>query len=267
MRFVTSHPRYMSERVIDAVAETPALCEMFHIPFQSGDDDILREMARGYTAKRFLEIVEKIRARLPDAAITADAIVGFPGETEEQFENTLKLMEAVKFDQLNTAAYSPRPHTPAALWENQVDEKVKKDRLRRINELAATHALERRQRYLGRIEEVLVEKRNEKRPEQVKGRNRGLPRLLRRRHRRTQGKLVPVRIVEAKAYSLVGELEDNRFVGGRYDADEAAARCSTCERARVEVLRSMINFSSQKLRSCVSARPCALTRRRHASHS
>ena len=222
MRFVTSHPRYMSERVIDAVAETPALCEMFHIPFQSGDDDILREMARGYTAKRFLEIVEKIRARLPDAAITADAIVGFPGETEEQFENTLKLMEAVKFDQLNTAAYSPRPHTPAALWENQVDEKTKKERLRRINELAATHALERRQRYLGRIEEILVEKRNEKRPEQVKGRNRqGCPVFFDGDIDELKGKLVPVRIVEAKAYSLVGELEDNRFVGGRYDADEA----------------------------------------------
>jgi tRNA-2-methylthio-N6-dimethylallyladenosine synthase len=220
MRFVTSHPKYMSERVIDAVAETPALCEMFHIPFQSGDDQILKDMARGYTAKRFLEIVEKIRARLPDAAITADAIVGFPGETEEQFENTLKLMEAVKFDQLNTAAYSPRPHTPAALWDNQVDEKVKKDRLRRINDLAAVHALERRQRYLGRIEEVLVEKRNEKRPEQVKGRNRqGCPVFFEGDIDELKGKLVPVRIVEAKAYSLVGEMQGDRFVGGRYDAE------------------------------------------------
>lgn len=219
MRFVTSHPKYMSERVIDAVAETPALCEMFHIPFQSGDDKILQDMARGYTAKRFLQIVEKIRARLPDAAITADAIVGFPGETEEQFQNTLKLMELVKFDQLNTAAYSARPHTPAALWENQVDEKTKKDRLRRINDLAAQHALERRQRYLGRIEEVLVEKRNEKRPEQVKGRNRqGCPVFFEGDIDDLKGKLVPVRIVEAKAYSLVGEIEDNRFVGGKYDA-------------------------------------------------
>ena len=92
---------------------TAALC-------QSGDDDILRDMARGYTAQRFKEIVAQIRSRLPDAAITADAIVGFPGETEEQFENTLQLMPDVKFDQLNTAAYSPRPHTPAALWTNQV---------------------------------------------------------------------------------------------------------------------------------------------------
>jgi len=219
MRFVTSHPKYMSGRVIDAVAETPALCEMFHIPFQSGDDEILRRMARGYTAKRFLQIVEKIRERVPDAAITADAIVGFPGETEVQFENTLKLMEAVKFDQLNTAAYSPRPHTPAAEWGNQVDETVKKARLARINALAGKHALERRQRYLGRVEEVLVEQRNPKRPEQVKGRNRqGCPVFFIGDADELKGRLVPVRITEALTYSLVGELEETAFVGGRYDA-------------------------------------------------
>merc|ERR1719198_2741739 len=114
---------------------------MFHIPFQSGDDEILRAMERGYTAERFKQIVAQIRARLPDAAITADAIVGFPGETDEQFENTLQLMRDVRFDQINTAAYSPRPHTPAAVWGDQVEEGVKKERLRRINELAAEHAL------------------------------------------------------------------------------------------------------------------------------
>uniref|UniRef100_A0A7S3AP46 Radical SAM core domain-containing protein n=1 Tax=Haptolina ericina TaxID=156174 RepID=A0A7S3AP46_9EUKA len=223
MRFVTSHPRYMSPRVVDAVAETSALCEMFHIPFQSGDDDILREMARGYTAKRFLEIVDHIRQRIPDAAITADAIVGFPGETEEQFENTLELMRAVKFDQLNTAAYSPRPHTPAALWDNQLSESVKKDRLARINALAAEHALERRQRYMGRLVEVLVEQRNPRYPNQVKGRNRqGCPVFLEGDIDQLKGKLVPVRITEAHNYFLVGVPETNKFAGGRY-VDEGDA--------------------------------------------
>ena len=224
MRFVTSHPRYMSPRVIDAVAETPALCEMFHIPFQSGDDDILREMGRGYTAARFKEIVAQIRERIPDAAITADAIVGFPGETEEQFENTLKLMEEVQFDQLNTAAYSPRPHTPAALWENQVDESVKKERLQRINRLAGEHALARRQRYLGRLEEVLVEQRNIKDPKQVKGRTRqGCPVFLEGDIDELKGELVPVRITEAFNYYLVGEMERDRFAGGRYTDDGEGA--------------------------------------------
>jgi len=206
MRFVTSHPRYMSERVVKAVAEMPALCEMFHVPFQAGDDDVLKAMERGYTAKRYIQIVDQIRTHCPDAAITADAIVGFPGETEEQFQATLDLMEHVKFDQLNTAAYSPRPHTPAALWENQVDEEAKVDRLQRINRLAAVHALERRQRYIGRIEEVLVEQRNPKFPNQVKGRNRqGCPVYFDGDAEALVGKLVPVLITDAQTYSIVGE--------------------------------------------------------------
>jgi len=224
MRFVTSHPRYMSERVVDAVAETPALCEMFHIPFQSGDDEVLHNMARGYTAERFLQIVQRIRERLPDAAITADAIVGFPGETDEQFRNTLKLMEAVKFDQLNTAAYSPRPHTPAAVWEEQVDESVKKERLRIINELAAEHAYERRQRYVGTVVEVLVEQRNRKDPNSVKGRNRqGCPVFLPGQIDDLKGQLVNVLVTEAYPYYLVGEPAEDRFAGGRYDAADDGA--------------------------------------------
>ena len=223
LRFVTSHPKYMSPRVVDAVAETAAACPMFHIPFQSGDDDILRAMERGYTAERFKQIVAQIRARLPDAAITADAIVGFPGETDAQFENTLRLMEEVKFDQLNTAAYSPRPHTPAALWDNQVDEAVKKERLQRINALAAEHALERRQRYLGRLEEVLVEQRNPKHPGQVKGRNRqGCPVFLEGDIDELKGQLVAVRITEAHTYWLIGEAEGEKFAGGRYVDDGAS---------------------------------------------
>jgi len=224
LRFVTSHPRYMSPRVVEAVAEVPALCEMFHIPFQSGDDQILKDMARGYTAARFKEIVAHIRERLPDAAITADAIVGFPGETEEQFENTLQLMRDVKFDQLNTAAYSPRPHTPAAQWADQVDEKVKKERLRRINELAAEHALERRERYLGRVVEVLVEQRNPRDPAQVKGRNRqGCPVFLTGDADELKGQLVPVEITEAHNYYLVGEVAHGRFSGGKYADEEGVS--------------------------------------------
>ncbi|MFM6208558.1 MAG: tRNA (N6-isopentenyl adenosine(37)-C2)-methylthiotransferase MiaB, partial [Planktothrix sp.] len=108
-----------------------------------------------------------------DAAISADAIVGFPGETEEQFENTLKLVDDIGFDLLNTAAYSPRPGTPAAVWENQLSEEVKADRLQRLNRLVSVKAAERSQRYLNRIEEVLVEGTNPKDPSQVMGRTRG----------------------------------------------------------------------------------------------
>ena len=205
IRFATSHPRYFTERLIQACADLPKVCEHFHIPFQSGDNDILKAMARGYTHEKYRRIVETIRDYMPDAAISADAIVGFPGETEEQFQSTLKLVEAVGFDQLNTAAYSPRPNTPAAVWENQVTEALKTDRLQRLNHLVGQKAAERSRRYQGRVEEVLVEAVNPKNPEQVMGRTRG-NRLtffagnLAELH----GRLVNVKITEVRAFSLTG---------------------------------------------------------------
>ena len=205
VRFVTSHPRYMSLNVVDAVASIPNMCEMFHVPFQSGDDEVLKRMGRGYTVAKYMEIVDRIRALLPDAAVTADAIVGFPGETEEQFQNTLRLLETVKFDQLNTASYSPRPNTPAALYEDQVPEDVKSDRLQRINKMAAEHAMERNQRYVGRVVEVLVEGRYVKDPRLVKGRIRqGRPVLFPGDITELRGKLVPVHVTEARSYMLLG---------------------------------------------------------------
>jgi tRNA-2-methylthio-N6-dimethylallyladenosine synthase len=143
---------------------------------------------------------------MPDASISADAIVGFPGETEAQFQNTLKLVEDIGFDQLNTAAYSPRPGTPAALWDNQLDEETKSDRLQRLNHLVSVKAAERSQRYFGRTEYVLVEDVNPKNPSQVMGRTDG--------NRLTffagdfaelRGKIVPVKITEVRAFSLTGE--------------------------------------------------------------
>ncbi|GET44380.1 tRNA (N6-isopentenyl adenosine(37)-C2)-methylthiotransferase MiaB [Microseira wollei] len=206
IRFATSHPRYFTERLIKACAELPKVCEHFHIPFQSGDNDILKAMARGYTQEKYRRIIDKIREYMPDAAISGDAIVGFPGETEAQFENTLKLVEEIGFDLLNTAAYSPRPGTPAALWENQLSEEVKADRLQRLNHLVSIKAAERSQRYQNRIEEVLVEDQNPKDPTQVMGRTRG-NRLafFTGNINALKGKLVKVKITEFRAFSLTGE--------------------------------------------------------------
>ncbi|MGG6297395.1 tRNA (N6-isopentenyl adenosine(37)-C2)-methylthiotransferase MiaB [Leptolyngbya sp. AN02str] len=209
IRFATSHPRYFTERLIRACYELPKLCEHFHIPFQSGDNDLLKAMSRGYTREKYLRIIDTIRRYMPDAAISADAIVGFPGETEEQFQNTLKLVEEVGFDQLNTAAYSPRPGTPAATWDNQLSEEVKSDRLQQLNHLVATKAAERSLRYTDQIEEVLVEDQNPKNPAQVMGRTRT--------NRLTffdgdinelRGKLVKVKVTEVRAFSLTGDRID-----------------------------------------------------------
>ncbi|HAZ47452.1 MAG TPA: tRNA (N6-isopentenyl adenosine(37)-C2)-methylthiotransferase MiaB [Cyanobacteria bacterium UBA11369] len=206
IRFATSHPRYFTERLIKACAQLPKVCEHFHIPFQSGDNDVLKAMARGYTQEKYRRIIEKIREYMPDAAISADAIVGFPGETEAQFENTLKLVEEIGFDLLNTAAYSPRPGTPAALWENQLSEEVKADRLQRLNHLVSIKAAERSQRYQNRIAEVLVEDQNPKDPTQVMGRTRG-NRLafFTGNIDALKGKLVKIKITEVRAFSLTGE--------------------------------------------------------------
>ncbi len=205
IRFATSHPRYFTERLIRACAELPKVCEHFHIPFQSGDNDILKAMARGYTQEKYRRIIDKIREYMPDASISADAIVGFPGETEAQFENTLKLVEDIGFDLLNTAAYSPRPGTPAALWENQLSEEVKSDRLQRLNHLVSTKAAQASQRYFGRIEEVLVEDQNLKDPTQVMGRTSG-NRLtfFTGDIKELKGQLVRVEITEIRAFSLTG---------------------------------------------------------------
>ncbi|TRU83655.1 MAG: tRNA (N6-isopentenyl adenosine(37)-C2)-methylthiotransferase MiaB [Microcystis novacekii Mn_MB_F_20050700_S1] len=205
LRFATSHPRYFTERLIKACQELPKVCEHFHIPFQSGDNDILKAMKRGYTQEKYRQIIANIRNLMPDAAISADAIVGFPGETEAQFENTLKLVDEIGFDQLNTAAYSPRPGTPAAIWDNQLSEQVKSDRLQRLNHLVATKAAERSQRYLGRIEEILVEDVNPKDASQVMGRTRG-NRLtfFTGELAKLRGKFVKVKITEVRPFSLTG---------------------------------------------------------------
>jgi len=206
LRFATSHPRYFTERLISACAELPKVCQHFHIPFQSGDNDILKAMARGYTQEKYRRIIDKVREYMPDASLSSDVIVGFPGETESQFENTLKLVEDIGFDLVNTAAYSPRPGTPAAFWENQLSEEVKSDRLQRLNHLVGVQAAARSRRYLGRIEEVLVEEQNQKDVTQVMGRIEGnrltfFPGNL----EELRGKLVKVKITEVRPFSLTGE--------------------------------------------------------------
>jgi tRNA-2-methylthio-N6-dimethylallyladenosine synthase len=211
IRFATSHPRYFTERLIEACADLPKVCEHFHIPFQSGDDAVLKSMARGYTVDRYRRIVERIRERMPDAAISADVIVAFPGETDAQYRRTLDLIEEIGFDQVNTAAYSPRPNTPAATWPDQLSEEVKVERLRELNALVEQKAKQRSSRYAGRVEQILVEGINPKDPEQMMGRTR-TNRLTFFPAQRPDtatiqaGELVNVRIEEVRAFSLSGKL-------------------------------------------------------------
>ena len=211
IRFATSHPRYFSKRLIQACYELDKVCEHFHIPFQSGNNEILKLMARGYTIDKYKRIIENIRSLMPNASITADAIVAFPGESEEQYRDTLKLISDIGFDQVMTAAYSPRPNTPAALWHNQISEEVKKERLKEINELVETTSKKRNERYINNIESVLIEGLNPKNSSQIMGRTRTnrltfveIPKNI--NFNFSLGDEIDVKINEARPFSLTGEL-------------------------------------------------------------
>ncbi|HYK95297.1 MAG TPA: tRNA (N6-isopentenyl adenosine(37)-C2)-methylthiotransferase MiaB [Candidatus Dormibacteraeota bacterium] len=157
LRFITSHPWDLSDRLIDAMAECPSVCEALHLPVQSGDDAVLRRMGRQYTIEHYLERLERIRAAVPEIAISTDVIVGFCGETEAQFESTLRLLERVGYDQVFAAAYSERPGTPATRLADDVPADDKRRRLNTLLALQEPIGLERNRAWLGRTVEVLVD--------------------------------------------------------------------------------------------------------------
>ena len=174
IRFLTSHPREMSQRIIDAVGALPKVCECWELAVQSGDDAMLKRMARGYTVERFCDLVGRIRQATPDCAINTDIIVGFCGESEAEFENTMALLRETRFDVVHVAAYSVRPSTPAARWDDDIPQAVKDARRVAVEKLQEGIAAEINAANLGQEVEILVDGRQ-------KGRWRG---------RTRQGKLV-----------------------------------------------------------------------------
>ena len=157
IRFLTSHPREMTQALIDTVAALPRVCPSWELAVQSGDDEVLRRMGRGYTVERFRDLVQRIRAATPDGSINTDIIVGFPGESEAQFENTLRLVRETRFDLVHIAAYSPRPGTVAATWPDDVSPDVKERRRLKLEMLQEQIAGEINAQLLGQTIEVLVD--------------------------------------------------------------------------------------------------------------
>ena len=157
LRFITSHPWDLSDRLIEAMADCPSVCEALHLPVQSGDDAMLRRMGRQYTIEHYEERLARIRDAVPDIAISTDVIVGFCGETEPQFESTLRLLETVRYDQVFAAAYSERPGTPATRLADDVPADVKRRRLNQLLALQEPIGLERNRAWLDRTVEVLVD--------------------------------------------------------------------------------------------------------------
>jgi len=173
IRYMTSHPRDMQEDLIKTVAESKHICKHFHIPVQSGSTRIIKAMNRSISREAYLKLVKLIRSYVPDAVITTDLIVGFPGETEEDFQDTLKLLEEVDYDVAYTFIYSKRSGTPAASMPDQVPVAVKKERLRKLMDVQNVHSLGRNKRLVGKTLEVLVEGPSHNNPQVCSGRTDG----------------------------------------------------------------------------------------------
>ena len=203
IRFTSPHPKDFRQPVIEAMAECAAVCEHAHLPLQSGSTRILKAMRRTYSRDRYLRLVEELRAAIPDLALTTDLIVGFPGESDEDFRETVEAVEEVGFDGAYTFVYSPRAGTEAAAMPAQISEEIKRQRIERLIDVAQRVAAERNKRRVGKVEEVLVE-----------GSSRTDPSLLRGRTRRNTtvnfagtaaaGELVEVRIDAATSTTLRG---------------------------------------------------------------
>ncbi len=207
IRFTTSHPKDLSEELIQAYSSLSKLCEHIHLPFQSGSDRILEAMHRGYTRESYLGKIRRLKEVCPSIAVTADVIVGFPGEEEEDFRQTLDLMEKVQFDDLFSFKYSPRNRTRAARFKDQVEDKVKQNRLSALQEMQSKITLQKNQQLEGRVEEVLVEGRSKQSAEDVSGRTRSNKIVNVEGDLSLTGKLVAVRITKGYAHSLRGELK------------------------------------------------------------
>ncbi len=209
IRFVTSYPTDITEELIDTAIELDKVCEYFHIPMQSGDDVILKKMNRRYDYETYKRICEHLRAKIPDVTITSDFIAGFPSETEEQFENTLKAMTELELDYSNTAAYSPREKTVAAKWVDlYVPEDVKTERLARLNEHNRACCLKSNQKYVGREMEVLIEKFEIRKngATVITGRTRNNKIVHIPYDKDITGEFVNVKITKARTWYLNGEM-------------------------------------------------------------
>lgn len=207
IRFITSHPRNFNHELINTLPQLQKVCEYIHLPLQSGSNKILKLMNRGYTIEFYQQLVKDIRQKIPDVSITTDLIVGFPGEEEEDFDQTLKAVEGIKFDSAFTFKFSPRPNTPSVTYPDQLTAEVKQNRLERLIAVTSRITKERNSRLIGKTEEILVEGKNPKDPYSLIGRTRtdkivffnagddSLP-----------GKLVKVKIINCGTFSLKGEL-------------------------------------------------------------
>ena len=209
IKYVSPHPKDFTDEVIEAIADNSKIARMLHLPLQSGSTKILNAMNRGYTKKEFITLAKKIKEKIPDIGLTTDIIVGFPGETEEDFQDTMDVVNEVGFENAFMFMYSKRSGTPAATMAEQVTEQIKSERLQQLMRLQNYKAKEESQKYLGKTVKVLVEGPSRKNPEMLTGRTSTHKIVLFKSSRTDlKGKFVNTKIYEAKTWTLYGELEE-----------------------------------------------------------
>ena len=207
IRFVTSHPWDFTDKMIDVISKCDNIMPYIHLPIQSGSDRILKLMGRKYTVEEYLKLVEKIRERVPNVSVTTDIIVGFPGETEDDFKQTLDIVNRVKYDLAYTFIYSPREGTPASKMEDTTLMEEKKERLARLNELINKYALESNKRMLGKTVPVLILGESDKQ-DKFMGYTDNMKLVNVVCDKELVGKIINVKIMDAKTWSLEGEVND-----------------------------------------------------------
>ena len=209
IKYVSPHPKDFTDEVIEAIADNSKIARMLHLPLQSGSTKILNAMNRGYTKEEFITLAKKIKEKIPDIGLTTDIIVGFPGETEEDFQDTMDVVNEVGFENAFMFMYSKRSGTPAATMAEQVTEQIKSERLQQLMRLQNYKAKEESQKYLGKTVKVLVEGPSRKNPEMLTGRTSTHKIVLFKSPRTDlKGKFVNTKIYEAKIWTLYGELEE-----------------------------------------------------------
>ena len=205
IRFMTSHPKDLSDELIEAMRDCDKVCNYLHLPVQSGSTAILDKMNRRYTKEKYLELVDKIRKEIPDILISTDIIVGFPGETEEDFQETLDVVDKVGYSTAFTFLYSKRTGTPAAVMENQIDEETAKERFNRLLEHVNAGVEKISESLVGTVENVLVEEVNRQDPKMVTGRTERNSLVHFEGSEELIGQVVPVKIIQNKIFYLIGE--------------------------------------------------------------
>lgn len=205
LHFMTSHPKDATKKLVDVMARNSHIARQFHLPLQSGSSEILRKMNRGYTAEKYIEILDYIKEKLPDATLSTDIIVAFPGETEKDFEKTLELLEYVKYDMVFSFIYSPRNGTPAAKMENVIPDEVKADRMRRLLDLQTSIADELNAACLGQTYRVICQGTSKNNEGMLEGRTEGNKILLFASETAREGDYVNVKVTKTQPYALIGE--------------------------------------------------------------